>query len=54
MVHAVAGVAGAEEGLVVVHGQLLQPGDHLLHRQLLLHLAGSPAPCPHQPSVMEL
>ena len=38
-VRAVTDVAGAEEGLVVVHGKLGQTGDHLLHAQLVLHSA---------------
>ena len=39
--HGVAGVAGAEEGLVVVVGQLGQAGHELLHRQVLLWPASS-------------
>ena len=39
--HGVAGLAGAEEGLVVVVGQLGQAGHELLHRQVLLWPASS-------------
>ena len=49
--HAVAGVAVAEEGLVVVLGQLGQAGDHLLHRQLG-GLTGPPPPGAHQPRLL--
>ena len=41
MGHGVAGLAGAEEGLVVVVGQLGQAGHELLHRQVLLWPASS-------------
>ena len=50
---AVAGVAVAEEGLVVVLGQLGQAGDHLLHRQLG-GLAGPPPPGAHQPRLLQV
>ena len=45
--------AGAEEGLVVVLGQLGQAGDHLLHRQLG-GLAGPPPQSAHQPRLLQV
>ena len=51
--HGVAGVAGAEEGLVVVLRELGQPRHQLLHRQLL-HPAGPPPARTDQPRLLQV
>jgi len=49
--HAVAGVAAAEEGLVVVGGELGKAGDELFHR---LSLARPPSTNPNQPGLLQV
>lgn len=51
----VTSITRAEKGLVVVHGQLGQAGDHLLHALLLIHVVTwCPSSCTHQSGLLQV